>query len=79
MWGYDRRGNAFSHWQRWRSWALRSRLEPVIKVAPDGVDVVEVRALATAFELFDSLAGPERAIEQMIPAAQGIAARVLGW
>jgi AcrR family transcriptional regulator len=46
---------------------------------PDGVDVVEVLALSTAFELFDSLAGPERPIEQVIPAAQGIAARMLGW
>jgi len=35
--------------------------------------------MATTFELFDSLAGPERAIEQVIPAAQVIAARVLGW
>jgi AcrR family transcriptional regulator len=47
--------------------------------APDGVDVAEVLALCTAFELFDSLAGPERPIDQMIPAAQSIAARVLGW
>lgn len=46
---------------------------------PDGVDVVEALALATAFELFDSLAGPERAIDEVIPAAQRIAARVLGW
>jgi len=46
---------------------------------PDGVDVVEVLALCTAFELFDSLAGPERAIAEVIPAAQGLAARMLGW
>jgi transposase len=32
MWHYERRGNAFEHWQKWRQWALRSRLEPVIKV-----------------------------------------------
>ena len=46
---------------------------------PDGVDVVEVLARATTFELLDSLAGPERPIEQVIAAAQRIAARVLGW
>lgn len=46
---------------------------------PDGVELVEVLALATAFELFDALAGPERPIEQVIPAAQGIAGRMLGW
>jgi len=46
---------------------------------PDGVELVAVLALATAFEQFDSLAGPERPIEQVIPAAQGIASRMLGW
>jgi len=46
---------------------------------PDGVELVELLALVTAFELFDSLAGPERPIEQVLPAAQAIAARMLGW
>jgi AcrR family transcriptional regulator len=46
---------------------------------PNGVELVEVLALATAFELFDSLAGPARPIEEVIPAAQAIAGRMLGW
>jgi AcrR family transcriptional regulator len=46
---------------------------------PGGIELVEVLALATAFEFFDSLAGPARPIEQVMPAAQGIAARMLGW
>jgi transposase len=32
LWSYARRGTAFAHWKRWRSWALRSRLQPVIAV-----------------------------------------------
>jgi AcrR family transcriptional regulator len=61
-----------------RRFAERMARSGSIRV-PDGVDVVEVLALSTAFELFDSLAGPERPIEQVIPAAQGIAARMLDW
>jgi hypothetical protein len=46
----------------------------------DGVDVVEVLALSAMFELFDSLAGPERAIEDVIDlGGTGDRARVLGW
>jgi len=58
--------------------AIYGRAGGSIRV-PDGVDVVEVLARATTFELLDSLAGPERPIEQVIAAAQRIAARVLGW
>ena len=33
LWTYQRRGWALRGWQRWYSWAIRSRLEPVKKVA----------------------------------------------
>jgi transposase len=33
LWNYERRGRALTHWKRWRSWALRCRLDPVVKVA----------------------------------------------
>jgi AcrR family transcriptional regulator len=46
---------------------------------PGGVELVEVLALTTAFEQFDSLAGPARSIDEVIPAAQAIASRMLGW
>ncbi|NNE33717.1 MAG: ISL3 family transposase [Rhodothermales bacterium] len=33
LWGYQRRGWAERGWQRWYDWAIRSRLEPVKRVA----------------------------------------------
>jgi len=33
LWGYKSRGWARRGWQRWYSWAIRSRLEPIKKVA----------------------------------------------
>jgi len=33
LWGYVHRGWAERGWQRWLGWALRSRLEPIRKVA----------------------------------------------
>jgi len=33
LWGYRQRGWAHRAWMRWYSWAIRSRLEPVKKVA----------------------------------------------
>ena len=33
LWGYTRRGWAERMWKRWYSWAIRSRLEPVKRVA----------------------------------------------
>jgi transposase len=33
LWSYRRRGWARQAWQRWYSWAIRSRLEPIKKVA----------------------------------------------
>jgi transposase len=33
LWGYAKRGWAERMWQRWYSWAIRSRLEPVKRVA----------------------------------------------
>ena len=32
-WGYVRRGWAERRWQRWYNWAIRSRLEPIRRVA----------------------------------------------
>jgi transposase len=33
LWSYQRQGWAVKHWQRWYSWATRSRLQPVLEVA----------------------------------------------
>ena len=33
LWGYSRRGWAERRWKRWYSWAIRSRLEPIRRVA----------------------------------------------
>lgn len=33
LWGYRKRGWAQRMWQRWYNWAIRSRLEPIKKVA----------------------------------------------
>ena len=33
LWGYDRRGWAERMWGRWYQWAIRSRLEPIKRVA----------------------------------------------
>ena len=33
LWGYARRGWAERRWKRWYSWAIRSRLEPIRRVA----------------------------------------------
>jgi transposase len=33
LWGYRRRGWAKKGWMRWYAWAIRSRLEPVKRVA----------------------------------------------
>jgi len=33
LWGYVRRGWAERMWERWYQWAIRSRLEPIKKVA----------------------------------------------
>jgi len=33
LWGYVRRGWAERMWERWYSWAIRSRLEPMKRVA----------------------------------------------
>ena len=33
LWGYVHRGWAQRAWQRWYAWAIRSRLEPICKVA----------------------------------------------
>jgi len=33
LWGYIRRGWAERVWERWYQWAIRSRLEPIKRVA----------------------------------------------
>ena len=33
FWGYQRRGWALRHWQRWYFWATHSRLKPIIEAA----------------------------------------------
>jgi transposase len=33
LWGYAKRGWAERMWKRWYAWAMRSRLEPVKRVA----------------------------------------------
>ena len=33
LWGYVRRGWAQRMWERWYQWAIRSRLEPIKRVA----------------------------------------------
>jgi len=59
--------------------ALAYGITPYFRGYPGTLTLRVATYMRVIRDLFDSLAGPERAIEQVIPAAQAIAARVLGW